>query len=584
MASTLSKKKTLIVCDVQPDVVNKLPQPSLFVDLVATAVQAARTTQEDVNIVYTMLKLEPGYAQVQESHPRLGILRRIGAKNTGLKWFTSSELSVAAKPDSTETVVTRSTFLPHASDTKLLEVLKNCLGDSSEGTHQFTVVGYGPTVQAICNLLGDILSVPKVQVLRECVGDENKDRALLLQTGGSLLLGEDVVSLVDYLEATDLLHEQIDLDKATVNGKAKTKYVSNCDRGGHLSLFMPYLLRDHGYTEWPIQPWYQEQTNSLTNKQYNCPLGRRMVDLCDEPKFSSCVRFFLAGRQHLDEKDLLHAIVPEFMPPTFPSMEAANAYAAEQPKNTDLLWFIKAVNQNGGRAVRVTRDLATEPPLGPDEQLQVHIPRPLLYEERKCHVKTYQFLSCTTNGDEIAWQVYMHDLFYLSTASRPWSTDDLSDEAQITTMRTHRLYPDNPWRVQWNLTAVVRAKMQTLMERAVEQKKLVVPEPIEGQDSVSTKSALQFEINSADWMLDEDGRVYLIECNGIPVLYDAGMPQALVTKGLNLYDGLYQQNPDAAVVNDHDLIQEAVGLALTGKVPKTSLWTHLTSIPVAVME
>jgi len=80
-------------------------------------------------------------------------------------------------------------------------------------------------------------------------------------------------------------------------------------------------------------------------------------------------------------------------------------------------------------------------------------------------------------------------------------------------------------------------------------------------------------------MLDEDGRVYLIECNGIPVLYDAGMPQELVTKGLQLYDRSYKQDPKGAVVNDHDLLQEAIGLALTGKLPKTSLWKHVTTIP-----
>jgi len=79
--------------------------------------------------------------------------------------------------------------------------------------------------------------------------------------------------------------------------------------------------------------------------------------------------------------------------------------------------------------------------------------------------------------------------------------------------------------------------------------------------------------------LDEDGRIYLIEINGIPVLYDAGESQELCTKGLKLYDRLYNENPESAVVNDHDLLQEAIGLALTGKLPKSSLWTHIISIP-----
>ena len=40
------------------------------------------------------------------------------------------------------------------------------------------------------------------------------------------------------------------------------------------------------------------------------------------------------------------------------------------------------------------------------------------------------------------------DLKYLATTDTPFDPDDLSDEVQITTIRTHRLYADHPWRVQ----------------------------------------------------------------------------------------------------------------------------------------
>ena len=604
--------KTLIVCDVQPDVVQKLQQPRQFVDLVLMAVQAARQSTTST-IVYTMLKFdEQGYAQIPPSHPRLGILRRLYAKNPNLKWFTSSALSIpnnglAQNEHEREMVVTRSTFLPQANDTKLIEVLRNCISQE-EQQQEFTVVGYGPTVQAMCHLLGDVLAVPNVQILRECVRDEKEDRCQAFLEHG-LLFQEEVMSLVDYLESMDLLHERIDIDISNDSSSLQPpsfKYVSDCGRGGHLSLFMPYLLRDYGYCLWPTQPWYKELAS---NKEYHCPLGKRVVDLCDEPQFGHGTRFFLAGRQHLDEKNLLHQLVPEMMPPTFESIEVARDYANNDKEET-MIWFLKKVNQNGGRAVTVTNELPTEP-LAEDEQLQVHVPRPLLFDKHpqqqlgnfKCHVKTYQYIACTTtetpnrNGKSsndppatiTAWQLYMHDLFYLATANRPWSPDDLSDDVQITTMRTHRLYPDNPWRVQWNLTETCRANMQTVLQRAVEQGKL---QPSHLSSSTTSKqsssqqpqtksnpaAALQFEVNSADWMLDEDGRMYLIECNGIPVLYDAGMPQDLVTKGLQLYDRLYKENPDTAVVNDHDLLQEAIGLALTGTLPKTSLWKHVATI------
>eukprot|EP00536_Pseudo-nitzschia_multiseries_P000963 jgi/Psemu1/300417/fgenesh1_kg.12_\ len=162
------------------------------------------------------------------------------------------------------------------------------------------------------------------------------------------------------------------------------KYVCDCDRGGHLSLFMFYLLRDYGYVKWPRQPWFQDITKQ--GKQYWCPLGRRMVDLCNEPKFGSSTRFFLKDRKWLDEKDLLHTLVPELMPPTFQSLEDAQKYCDTIQKSKsdcdNLIWFLKKVNQNGGRAVNVHRGLPTLP-LESDEQLQVHVPRQLLFEESK---------------------------------------------------------------------------------------------------------------------------------------------------------------------------------------------------------
>mmetsp|Transcript_5028 Transcript_5028/g.10634 ORF Transcript_5028/g.10634 Transcript_5028/m.10634 type:complete len:155 (-) Transcript_5028:125-589(-) len=145
-------------------------------------------------------------------------------------------------------------------------------------------------------------------------------------------------------------------------------------------------------------------------------------------------------------------------------------------------------------------------------------------------------------------------------------------------MRTHRLYADHPWRRQWNLTEACQSAMKIVIQRAVEQGKLQPRQ--ETQVSANSKmTTQQFEINSADWMLDEDGRVYLIEINGIPVLYDPEMSQELCTKGLNLYDRLYKENPETAVVNDHDLLKESLGLALKGKLPRNSLWKHVATIP-----
>ena len=62
------------------------------------------------------------------------------------------------------------------------------------------------------------------------------------------------------------------------------------------------------------------------NKQYYCPLGKQIIELCDEPQFSIQTRFFVLGRQFIDEKDLLHDIVPELMPLTFHTLDDAKKY------------------------------------------------------------------------------------------------------------------------------------------------------------------------------------------------------------------------------------------------------------------
>ena len=382
------------------------------------------------------------------------------------------------------------------------------------------------------------------------------------------------------------------------------KYVCDCDRGGHLSLFMFYLIRDYGYIKWPRQPWFQDIMKQ--GKQYWCPLGKRIVDLCDEPQFGSSTRFFLSGREWLDEKDLLYKLVPEMMPPTFHNIEDAQKHSHTYIDSTDYgprIWFLKKVNQNGGRAVDVLHELPSRP-LEPDEQLQVHIPRPLLFRKmslidgkellrnHKCHVKTYQWIGCTKDHttNKISWKLYMHDLYYLATADKPFDQNDLSDEVQITTMRTHRLYDDDPWRIQIGLTQKCEKRMGIIFRRAIEQDKLkYIPsmsheknqKPHIPTSSVSGKSTLQFEINSADWMLDTDGKMYLIECNGIPVLYVPEIQQPLITRGLKLYDGLYKKNPKEAVVNDTDLVKDAVGLALKGELPKKTLWKHIATVPCA---
>eukprot|EP00957_Ditylum_brightwellii_P140586 10710564-Ditylum_brightwellii.AAC.1 len=272
-----SQSKTLIVCDIQPDVIRRLPDPTQrrkCIDLVGIAIEAARRGERKMqcqhadgcshNIIYTQLKFrgEDGYQQVNPNHPRLGVLRRLGTKNPNMRWFTTDELLVAPQQvddkekdgskEEEEIVVPRTTYLPHGSDVDLMDVLKRCCDENSG----VTLVGYGPTVQAICHILGDILCIPNVQVLRECIADESEARRDAMLEHG-LLFDERVVSLTDFLEEYDCLHDRID-PGAVASADPAPKYVCDAKRGGHLCLFLPYLTRDYGYAEWPVQTWYQE--------------------------------------------------------------------------------------------------------------------------------------------------------------------------------------------------------------------------------------------------------------------------------------------------------------------------------------
>lgn len=202
------KKLTLVVCDVQPDVIKKLKNSRQFVDLVDLAVRAGRNsrTTTAVDIVHTMVHFpESSYDCIPLSHPKLGILRKLQMKNSQVNWFNSSQLCIPAREiNPKEVVVSRTTYLPHASGSTLLEALQHENQESLED-REFIVIGYGPTVQAVCHILGDVIGTPNVQILKECVQDENMERCQAFLNYG-LIFREEVTSLVDFIECKSPKH------------------------------------------------------------------------------------------------------------------------------------------------------------------------------------------------------------------------------------------------------------------------------------------------------------------------------------------------------------------------------------------
>ena len=96
-------------------------------------------------------------------------------------------------------------------------------------------------------------------------------------------------------------------------------------------------------------------------------------------------------------------------------------------------------------------------------------------------------------------------------------------------------------------TVVFSTYCRSLVERAVAQAKR--------QGRPGEK---QFEIFSADFMVDTSGKVWFMESNFGPVLFDPLAGQALTTNGLREYQRLYEAHGDAVKVNDHVMIRDAM--------------------------
>jgi hypothetical protein len=70
----------------------------------------------------------------------------------------------------------------------------------------------------------------------------------------------------------------------------------------------------------------------------------------------------------------------------------------------------------------------------------------------------------------------------------------------------------------------------------------------------------QFEIFSADIMVDTSHKAWLIECNFGCVLFDPTIGQPLTTAGLVQYQRLYNVQGEDSVVNDHRMLADTVAL------------------------
>jgi len=241
-----------------------------------------------------------------------------------------------------------------------------------------------------------------------------------------------------------------------------------------------------------------------------CPLASRSVDFTDETYFSR-ISMHLKGRIWLEDKRKLHEFVPDLMPPTYIIVDGKWVGEAPPPEPPDALpmpWFVKQTDRNWGTSVVCcSRPEECMSLTKPDAAyvVQKHIPNPLLYYNgEKCHIKFYNLIVGMPDG--VTWKLYTHKSGYLSISPKRWDPTDLSKEGQVTIIRTKRI---NDWRHWERVYPYCREGVRTVVQRAAEQGKL------EGRNK-----KIQFEIISADFIVSEDFRCYLLEFNSGPVLKD----------------------------------------------------------------
>ena len=208
-------------------------------------------------------------------------------------------------------------------------------------------------------------------------------------------------------------------------------------------------------------------------------------------------------------------------PPTY-IVAAERREANLPPPGADLRspWFLKENLQNFGLGTYCVptpriEEIADKMKPGKDYVLQPHIARPALYTEgggrRKFHLRLYILVAQRAEWARPPLSSAGGSRFYAHrTASKlvispnDWDAADTSASTQVTTRRSDTKFTG--WARRDAAHAAMVESAVLLVERL--QTKLVTP----------TGHKTMFELVGADYMLDEDGKAWLLEVNTGPVM------------------------------------------------------------------
>jgi len=302
------------------------------------------------------------------------------------------------------------------------------------------------------------------------------------------------------------------------------KYCTNCKVGGHGQRFCDYFLERPSWRIYPNQKWFEDEKGN----EYHCPLGKKLVDFADESHFSR-IAMYLKGRAWLEEKTKVLQLGGALIPQTY--IIENGAWKGDAPPADDQVsnmpWFVKEADRNWGTSVHCCArpsQCMSLAKLDATYVVQQHVKDPLLMDDgRKVHIKFYVLLLGFEDG--MRWNLYTFKDGYLSISPNKWTPEDLSKDTQVTIIRSERIGDWPAWPDAYPKCKAATAKV---IEKAVSEGKL------EGR-----LGKLQFEIFSADFMVDTRGDVWLFEFNMSPVLKDP---------------------KDAPKVNDADMVRGALSI------------------------
>ena len=466
-------------------------------------------------VIFSGLQFSKAYKEVHEEHCLFGSLKRLNGRvgdqavHFFMQGFDGSSIDaglvkIVSKFGGKHVVVMRQTHLPTSR-------LSEHLVDITD----VTIVGCkaSQSVQATVQYVADRHPGIDCSVVVEALADDSRQRLEAI-VEHLLPLYCRVASIEEYVEATCGLEKFAQALALEGHSPADVKFLVDCERGGHFSLYAHHLLQENG-SEWktyPTQKWYEDIFRS---KQYLCPLGKRVVGFCGEPQFSE-VAMFIKGREFLDDKVKLLQTAEEFMPKTF----VFDGDCVRNPHGDESSgpWFVKASDKNGGKAIKIAADRDESLRLAASHSgevyaIQRHISSPHLIDGRKWHLKMYLLLtSDAAAGEEEGheWHLYVHEDAFLCISSKPWSAQSVDHEVQVTTRRTDRISPNRSSALG---ESSVYDKMMAECRNIVN---VVVRRAIDGGNLQGRGNQKQFEIFSCDFMFSNDddgniGKAYLIE-------------------------------------------------------------------------